>query len=175
MKKIKKYFFLVILLKMTRNGNKIKQWFITLPTWTTIRDTTSDTCKSICEEFPKAIYSLACQEAHESENSYHYHLLLILRFPISKINFIKWIKDKFPADFQRVKIEPCKSVNDAIDYIRKESTVIYENGKKPERGCAKGIDFTCLSNAIIREFNIPNSIIQEASNLGITLAEFLLL
>lgn len=120
--------------KMTRpqqNRNKIRQWFITFPTW---EKNSVDEKKTIVDQInrlltkqgqPKLVYFCIAEETH-ADGQFHYHLVLKLKNGWSKASMLKFFKNRYPQRYKRIDIKAVRSLKASLRYIRKEDTSPWE-------------------------------------------------
>jgi len=105
-----------------KNRNPIKQLFITFPQ-------TEETREQFLENCPPSTYSLVCQEEHSLNGGFHLHCVLKLKKGLSFSKLVKWFKEKYPDDWKRIKIECVRSLDNSIDYCKKEDPNCLTTGK----------------------------------------------
>ncbi len=106
---------------MSKNNNKLKQWFITYP------QSGDETREGLIEKLPPTSYSITCKEAHE-DGKPHLHAGIKLKHGISKSNLRKWIEKKFPEACQRIDYHAIRSFTHARNYCKKEDPETVETG-----------------------------------------------
>lgn len=111
--------------KITVNGNKIIQYFITFPT------SGSVTKEHFAERLKRldTHYIKLCEETHE-DGQPHFHAVVQLRKPgKSKPATIKLFKKWYPDDYKRIDVKPVRSLEHSLLYFDKEDKKCYEHGE----------------------------------------------
>lgn len=109
-----------------RNGNEIKQWFITFPQ-------SNDVSK---ETFIKSLPPLSAyrisREDHE-DGGFHLHASIKLKSKgLTKPKLLRWIERKWPNDYLRIHVKPTRSWKNAEDYSYKEDpdTIFFDEDEE---------------------------------------------
>lgn len=104
--------------------NPLEKFFITFPQTTISREEFS-------LSLPSFKYIKTVQETHEDGN-FHLHTIIELEKPISKVAFIKFLTQKYPEDYKRIKVESLRSISHADVYLNKEDSQAYVSGTPPK-------------------------------------------
>lgn len=129
-----------------RNGNPIKQWFITFPK-------SGDMArKEFVEMFPPSTWAGCCKEDHE-DGTPHLHLLVRFIKGISKPKLKKWIEAKFPNDCKRIDYDPTKDWANTENYIQKEDPDAYyvKTEQKRKKRYTEAEAISDVQNSILEE------------------------
>lgn len=121
--------------KTDQNRHKCTQYFITFSRWKEYEH-----LKELADIFQEHSWIYIVQEEHDDEDHnrdrnsiIHYHVSIVLKHGIPWKKMVRWITRCFPNDWKRVKIEKTKVFESALSYMKKESTVFFEFGKRPSR------------------------------------------
>lgn len=125
------------------NRNKIVQWSITFPTVERSPDSLMVSCgkREFAHMLPPYDYCIVCVEQHGDHitpeggmASWHFHCGIKLKKGLTFVKMLNYIKEKFEHDYQRIKIEPVKNMQNWIDYCKKEDPYPFEwEADKPEK------------------------------------------
>lgn len=128
---------------MSSNRNPISQWEVTFPRIVDYNSCSVEILKKFLEQFPPCKWGAVVCEQHNEPGTPdgHYHMILILKKPISFAKMLNWIKSVYPDDWKRAHISPVRSIKDFYDYIKKESRTFYEVGEMPKQGKSEKIDY----------------------------------
>ena len=113
------------------NRNKISQFFITFPQWERY-----ESPEVLAKLLPPYKWIYAVQEDHDSDKDVkdiHYHVAIIVKYPITKAKMLTYFKSKFPDCYKRIDVQAMASVNSSIEYFNKESAIFYEDGIRPKK------------------------------------------
>lgn len=102
-----------------RNGNKVKQWFITFPRWEDVPN-----WESI---LPSSKYGLATQEHHE-DGGLHWHIIIQLKVGLTKPSLLAFFTKTYPNDWKRIHFEPIRDIGHARNYVKKDIVLQQEWG-----------------------------------------------
>lgn len=107
-----------------RNGNEVVKWFITFP------HSGEYTPKSFC----LSLFTLACivsvcgvKETHSDGITPHIHLNLHCKYKLSKVQFLKKIKEIHPDNYMRIDVRPTRESTERAKegYLSKEAVDIW--------------------------------------------------
>lgn len=114
--------------KKPRSNKPIKSWFITFPQ---SGDVSLSQFLDVFMVYPVQYYKLV-KELHEDGNP-HIHMILQFKGKRTFSAMLGRLKEKFPFDWKRIKIETLRSKTDADIYLSKDCKEKLEGGDYKER------------------------------------------
>lgn len=112
---------------MSSNRNKLLRWFITFPKCEISK---TDFSRVILKSH-QCVYLKACQEAHK-DGTPHLHIFLILANALTRSQFLKFFKLKFPDDYKRIDLKPVRNIRATDRYCDKEDPEPFVVGTIPK-------------------------------------------
>lgn len=109
------------------NRNPVKRIFITWPQ-------TSHTKQELLEFLTQSLnvsYLLISQETHE-DGGLHLHACVLTNDEYSAGHYVKLFKNKYPSEYKRIHVKPCRSFPHSHEYLLKEDTDPLTYGKLPK-------------------------------------------
>lgn len=108
------------------NRNPVLKIFITWPQTATPKQEFLDFLLSHVD----LQYALIVQETHEDGNK-HLHACVLTKKKYSQTYYVKKLKIKYPHDYKRVHVRPCRSFPHASEYCHKEDPNPLKYGTPP--------------------------------------------